>query len=69
MRVNRFLIHGKNFFTIQDLMDEVGHEIERIRETPRTEEVAVLRMFKSDLRNLVKRYERIQSIIEGGKDE
>ena len=65
MRVNKFLIHGKNFFTIQDLMDEVSHEIERMHETSQTEEVAVLRMFKSDLRNLVKRYERIQYIIEG----
>ena len=68
MGVNKFLIHDKNFFTIQDLMDEVGHEIQKLNQlSERTysidREIELLRMFKSDLRNIVRRYKKLECLI------
>lgn len=67
--VGKFLIHGKNHFTIQDLMDDIGHEIQRLSKleketmTPVEKDIALLRMLKSDLRNIVKRYETLECLI------
>ena len=67
--VGKFLIHGKNCFTIQDLMDDIGHEIQSLSKleketmTPVEKDIALLRMLKSDLRNIVRRYETLECLI------
>ena len=67
--VGKFLIHGKNHFTIQDLMDDIGHEIQRLSKlekkttTPVGKDIALLRILKSDLRNIVRRYETLECLI------
>lgn len=66
--IEKFLKQGKNTFTIQDLMDDVGHEIQRLGALEAAGEnvvkdIALLRMFKSDLRNMVKRYETLDIMI------
>lgn len=68
--VKKFITHRANFFTIQDLMDEVGHEIQMYREqmrqtkAPLDKEIALLRMLKSDLRNIVKRYQKLEELLQ-----
>ena len=66
--VNKFLVHGNNYFTIQDLMDDIGHEIQTQRDLsnkgePVENEILLLRMLKSDLRNIVNRYQKLEELL------
>ena len=67
--IDKFIEHGKNTFTLQDLLDDVGHEIQRLSKlevetmTPVQKEITLLRMFKSDIRNIIRRYKTLEMII------
>ena len=67
--IDKFIEHGKNIFTLQDLLDDVGHEIQRLSKlemetmTPVQKEITLLRMFKSDIRNIIKRYQTLESML------
>ena len=67
--IDKFIEHGKNTFTLQDLLDDVGHEIQRLSKlemetmAPIQKEVTLLRMFKSDIRNIIKRYQTLESML------
>lgn len=67
--IDKFIEHGKNTFTLQDLLDDVGHEIQRLSKlemetmAPVQKEITILRMFKSDIRNIIKRYQTLESML------
>ena len=67
--IDKFIEHGKNTFTLQDLLDDVGNEIQRLSKlemetmTPVQKEITLLRMFKSDIRNIIKRYQTLESML------
>ena len=67
--IDKFIEHGKNTFTLQDLLDDVGHEIQRLSKlemetmVPVQKEITLLRMFKSDIRNIIKRYQTLGSML------
>ena len=67
--IDKFIEHGKNTFTLQDLIDDVGHEIQRLSKlemetmAPVQKEITLLRMFKSDIRNIIKRYQTLESML------
>ena len=50
-------------------MDDIGHEIQRLSKleketmTPVEKDITLLRMLKSDLRNIVRRYETLECLI------
>lgn len=67
--IDKFIEHGKNTFTLQDILDDVGHEIQRLSKlevetmAPVQKEITLLRMFKSDIRNIIKRYQTLESML------
>lgn len=67
--IDKFIEHGKNTFTLQDLLDDVGHEIQRLSKlemetmAPVQKEITLLRMFKSDIRNIIKRYKTLELML------
>lgn len=67
--IDKFVEHGKNTFTLQDLLDDVGHEIQRLSKlevetmAPVQKEITLLRMFKSDIRNIIKRYQTLELML------
>ncbi len=67
--IDKFTEHGKNTFTLQDLLDGVEHEIQRLSNlemetmAPVQKEITLLRMFKSDIRNIIKRYQTLESML------
>ena len=67
--IDKFIEHDKNTFTLQDLLDDVGHEIQRLSRlemetmTPVQKEITLLRMFKSDIRNIIKRYKTLELML------
>ena len=67
--IDKYIEHGRNTFTLQDLLDDIGHEIHRLsdleKETsaPVQKEITLLRMFKSDIRNLIKRYQTLELML------
>lgn len=67
--IDKFIEHSKNTFTLQDLLDDVGHEIQRLSKlemetmAPVQKEITLLRMFKSDIRNIIKRYQTLKTMM------
>ena len=67
--IDKFIEHGKNTFTLQDILDDVGYEIQRLSKlemktmAPVQKEITLLRMFKSDIRNIIKRYQTLKMMM------
>ena len=67
--IDKFIKRSKNTFTIQDILDDVGHEIQRLSELEMEKHVSVqkeitlLRMFKSDIQNIIKRYKTLETML------